>query len=132
MERECLDLLLRGTQPVVVCLARSLEGVRIPAVWRQAIEAGRMLVVSQFPAGCRRVTGTTALQRNELVANLASAIVVIHASPNSHTLALCERALAGGKPVFALSSFHNSLLAAMGAQMISPKEVTSVQTAFGG
>lgn len=30
MEKECLDLLLRGTQPVVMCPARSIQGMRLP------------------------------------------------------------------------------------------------------
>src|SRR5579883_2805938 len=30
MEKECLDLLLRGNQPVVMCPARSIEGIRPP------------------------------------------------------------------------------------------------------
>lgn len=127
MEKECLDLLLRGTQPVIVCLARGLQGMRIPAPWRQAIDAGRMLLVSQFPDGIRRVTATTAQQRNQLVADLATAIMVIHAAPNSHTLALCERALAAGKPVFALDSPHNNVLAALGVQMVLPNDVSALE-----
>ena len=30
MERECLDLLLRGRQPVVICPARNIERMRLP------------------------------------------------------------------------------------------------------
>jgi hypothetical protein len=29
MERECLNILLRGTQPAIICPARSLENMRI-------------------------------------------------------------------------------------------------------
>ena len=31
MERECLRLLLRGEQPVVVCPARGIDNMRVPA-----------------------------------------------------------------------------------------------------
>jgi hypothetical protein len=39
MEKECLDLLLRGQQPIVICPARSIQGMRIcgfpqPGDWR--------------------------------------------------------------------------------------------------
>lgn len=29
MEKECLNILLRGSQPIIVCPARSLENMRI-------------------------------------------------------------------------------------------------------
>ena len=48
MEKECLRLLLRGGQPVVVCPARSVEKMRIPRDWRDPLNAGRMLVLSPF------------------------------------------------------------------------------------
>src|SRR5436190_24382197 len=44
MERECFALLLRGRQPLIACPARSIEGMRLPAEWRQPVEAGRLLV----------------------------------------------------------------------------------------
>src|SRR5262245_34830509 len=35
MEQECLDVLLRGQQPVVICPARNIERLRPPAAWQQ-------------------------------------------------------------------------------------------------
>lgn len=126
IEKDCLDLLLRGSQPVVICLARSPAGFRVPSAWRQGIDNGRVLLVSNFPDNVRRITAASAQTRNELAAHLASAIFVIHAGPNSHTLALCERQLAAGKPVFALASPHNEQLRTMGATLISPAEIPSL------
>ena len=37
MEKECLRLLLRGSQPVVICPARGIENMRIPRDWRTAL-----------------------------------------------------------------------------------------------
>src|SRR5260370_30761201 len=48
MEKECLDLLLRGTQPLVVCPARSIDGMRLPRQLQSAIAANRLLVLSPF------------------------------------------------------------------------------------
>src|SRR5438874_11847977 len=48
MEKECLDFLLRGDQPVIVCPARGLAHMRVPGAWRAAIDAGRLLVLSPF------------------------------------------------------------------------------------
>src|SRR2546427_3670429 len=46
MEKECLALLLRGTQPVIVCPARSIETMRVPASWQKALVAGSLLALS--------------------------------------------------------------------------------------
>jgi len=48
MEKECLTLLLRGTQPVIVCPARSLERMRLPTAWKVPLTGGRLLIVSPF------------------------------------------------------------------------------------
>src|SRR5262245_16408826 len=37
VEKECLKTLLEGTQPIIVCPARSLGKMRIPAEWRPAL-----------------------------------------------------------------------------------------------
>jgi predicted Rossmann fold nucleotide-binding protein DprA/Smf involved in DNA uptake len=34
VEKECLRILLRGSQPVIICPARSLEKMRLPADWK--------------------------------------------------------------------------------------------------
>jgi hypothetical protein len=85
MEKECLDLLLRGRQPVVICPARSLLRMRIPSVWRQALEQKRLLIVSPFEARHRRVTTELAEQRNRFVAALASEAWVAYAGPGTKT-----------------------------------------------
>jgi len=48
IERECLDLLLRGSQPVILCPARSLRNLRIGEAARKALAEGRLLVLSFF------------------------------------------------------------------------------------
>ena len=81
MEKECLRLLLRGRQPVVVCPARGIGNIRIPADWRPALEEGRLLVFSSFSSSHRRPTAELATQRNSIVASLASRIFIAHAAP---------------------------------------------------
>src|SRR5438105_132020 len=34
MEKECLALLLRGRQPVIICPARSIEKLCLPTAWK--------------------------------------------------------------------------------------------------
>lgn len=48
VEKECLRILLRGSQPIIICPARSIDGMRIPSEWKQPIEQGRLLLFSPF------------------------------------------------------------------------------------
>jgi predicted Rossmann fold nucleotide-binding protein DprA/Smf involved in DNA uptake len=79
VEKECLRILLRGKQPIIVCLARALEKIRLPADWRGAVEAGRLLLVSPFEKRPRRPTTESAQRRNEIVAALSDEALIIHA-----------------------------------------------------
>ncbi|MGQ9681902.1 MAG: DNA-processing protein DprA [Anaerolineae bacterium] len=81
MEKECLRILLRGSQPIVICMARALQGMRLPAEWRRGIDAGRLLLLSPFASAPRRICKESAAQRNVLVAALADRALVIHAAP---------------------------------------------------
>ena len=83
MERECLRLLLRGNQPVVIRPARGIENMRQPRVWRSAIDDGRLLVLSPFPATARRTAADLAARCNELVASLVNRVFIAHAAHGS-------------------------------------------------
>jgi len=85
MEQDCLDILLRGKQPIILCPARRLKGMRLGPKVRQAIDEGRLLVLSMFDDGVRHTTAAQAVQRNNLVAALADALFVPYAAPNGKT-----------------------------------------------
>ena len=110
MEQECLDFLLRGNQPLVVCPARAIQGMRLPAAWRNPIEQGRLLVLSPFSGANRRPTLGLAEKRNRLVAELARRVFVAHAAPGSKTEALCREMHTLGKELW---TFENSLTPTM-------------------
>ena len=118
MERECLRLLLRGEQPVVVCPARGIENMRILRDWRPALDDDRLLVVSPFPASARRPTAALAAQRNRLVAELAQRVFIAHAAPGSKTEALARKLAESGKPLMTLDSSANANLVSMGAEAV--------------
>jgi predicted Rossmann fold nucleotide-binding protein DprA/Smf involved in DNA uptake len=80
VEKECLRILLRGKQPIIICLARALGKIRLPSEWRVALESGRLLLLSRFEKS-RRADKDTARRRNELVAALSDEILIIHAEP---------------------------------------------------
>lgn len=104
MEQECLELLLRGTQPVVWCPARGLpQPRRLPKPKRDALAEGRLLILSPFAAKARRMTADRAERRNELVAQIAARLLFVHSPPGTRTDALRQRALAGGKRVLSVA-----------------------------
>lgn len=81
VEKECLRILLRGKQPIIICLARSFVKIRVPAEWRRALDSGRLLLLSPFEKRPRRPDTRSARRRNELVAALANEVLIIHATP---------------------------------------------------
>jgi len=125
MERDCLDILLRGTQPVVICPARSLERIRLSTSIREGLLSGRVLLVSAFGPGCRRATAELADQRNRLVAALASWAFVSHAAPGGKTEALCCEMVALGKPLFTVESPANANLLAMKSKPLAVGELSA-------
>jgi predicted Rossmann fold nucleotide-binding protein DprA/Smf involved in DNA uptake len=125
LERECLSLLLRGPQPVVVCLARSIEGMRLRRGWRDAIRSGRMLIISPFGAS-RRPTVRGALIRNRVVAALATRMMVIHARAGSRTYQTVSTSLGWGKPVYCFEHPRNVDLILLGAQPTTADALVNV------
>lgn len=79
LERDVLDILLKGKQPVILAAARGLSQRHPPAV-RRALEEGRLLIVSPFPASVRRITAATARKRNAFMLSVAERIVIGHLS----------------------------------------------------
>jgi len=93
IEKECLKILLRGKQSIIICPARAIETMRIPSECRVAFEAGRVLFLSPFTKQPKRVTKESALRRNEVVAALADEVVILYAAPDG-SLGPIERAAA--------------------------------------
>lgn len=106
VEKECLRILLRGTQPVIVCPARSLPQ-RVPPEWRLDLATGRLLVVSAFQEGEDRVTVELAARRNQFVADLADALWFAHISPGGQLDQLAQRAHRARVPVTPASAMKD-------------------------
>lgn len=114
MERECLDLLLRGKQGVIGCPARRLTSSRLPTKLSIPIKEGRLLIISPFGERVGRATVDTADTRNEFVAALADRVFVAHAAPGSKTEMLCRKVVEWGKPLLTFDGKENSSLIALG------------------
>jgi predicted Rossmann fold nucleotide-binding protein DprA/Smf involved in DNA uptake len=98
VEKECLQILLRGDASVILCPARGMLD-RLPAQWAIAVASGRMLLLSCFPNAARRVTAELAARRNEFVAALADEVYIAHAATGGHLAALTNRVRAWGTPI---------------------------------
>jgi len=79
-EKEILEVLLKGTCPIIVVLGRRLENARLPLIWRVEIEKGRMLIISPFKEYQAHVKKEMALKRNDLAAQIAGRVLVVYAS----------------------------------------------------
>jgi hypothetical protein len=130
LERDLLDLLLPGAQPLVVCPARALPGMRLPAAWREPLGSGRLLLLGVARAGRRRPTAAAADLRNRLAAALAERLFVPHAAPAGAVYRLARDALARGQPVFCVDHRANRDLVLLGATPVErwewPRETGAV------
>jgi predicted Rossmann fold nucleotide-binding protein DprA/Smf involved in DNA uptake len=118
MEKECLMLLLRGTQPIVHCPARSLDKMRLPKEHKTAIQSDHLLILSPFHSNQSRMTAMLAQKRNYFVAALADAVFIAYASPDSKTEDLAKQVVAWKKPLLTFTSNDNQNLMNLGAKAI--------------
>jgi predicted Rossmann fold nucleotide-binding protein DprA/Smf involved in DNA uptake len=124
MERECLNVLLRGTQPIIICPARGVEGMRLSVELKAALSAGRLLLLSPLPDKQRRADEDSARFRNEFVAALADRALIAYAAPGGDTEQLARRIVGWGKPLLTLESEWNAGLVALGALSIEARKLT--------
>lgn len=95
VEKECLQILLRGSQPIIICPARALPQ-RVPPDWKRPLAAGRLLILSPFTTTANRVTTQLASRRNEFVAALADEVFIAHATVAGRLETLTHRLHAWG------------------------------------
>lgn len=120
VERECLRLLLNGPRPLVACLARGTRGIRLQRGWRQAVESGRMLVMSGCEPGVRRPSARSAEARNRMVAALAERVFFVGTSPGGRLHRLAREVAARGQPLACFDHPANEELLLLGAEPFSP------------
>ena len=123
IEQDCLKILLRGTQPIIHCPARSLHKIRLSPEQKTAISKNRLLLISPFNATYARVTAELSAKRNEMIGAIAHTIFIAYAAPNSKTLAFAQRLIEAGKSVITLSSSSNTSLHEQGITRLEADEI---------
>lgn len=123
MECECLDFLLRGAQPVVLCPACGTDWLSLDSQQQGAVDRGRLLVLSIFGPEAMSATPALALRRNEFVAALADAVFMPHAASGGKAEATARRAIARGQRVLTFDDDENSRLIELGAEPVGVQEL---------
>jgi predicted Rossmann fold nucleotide-binding protein DprA/Smf involved in DNA uptake len=94
LEQEGLLTLMQGRSGIIVCPARSIDTMRVPLAWQQALSDKRFLVLSPFAAHEERITARLAIRRNEFVAAIADRVLIVYAEPSGRTAKLARTILA--------------------------------------
>jgi predicted Rossmann fold nucleotide-binding protein DprA/Smf involved in DNA uptake len=116
VEQEALLTLMKGQGGIVICPARSIDKMRIPSAWHQALRDERLLVISPFASNEERITARLAARRNEFVAAVADRVLIIHAEPGGRTAKLAQTILKRGAQLLTLDVPENRHLLDMGAE----------------
>jgi predicted Rossmann fold nucleotide-binding protein DprA/Smf involved in DNA uptake len=125
IEKDCLPILLRGKDPIIIVQGHRLSTTRLPRDWQKAINAGRLLLLSPFGDKEKRVTAELAAERNRFVAAISDEVLIPYAAPGSKTEALALDLLKSGKRVYTFDSNSNARLSAHGAVQVSAESLAS-------
>jgi len=87
LEKDVLHYLLKGSQPIILVLARGLKE-KLEHEFVKPIEQGRLLIITPFDKTIKRVTEHSAQIRNKLMVDIADQITVGYASKGGNIEAL--------------------------------------------
>ena len=118
VEQGLLDMLLRRKHPVIICPARSVENMRIPAAWKKGIDEDWIAIVSPFEKKYRRMTAELAEKRNRFIAEQADDILIAHAEEGGRLEKLALELIDSGKRVWTFESEWNERLIKRGAKNV--------------
>lgn len=116
LEQEALLTLIQGQGGIVICPARSIDTMRVPVAWHQALSDERLLVLSSFAAHEERITARLAARRNEFVAAIADRVLIVYAEPASRTAKLARLIIEQGTQLLTLPAPENKHLFDIGAE----------------
>ena len=88
VEKEVLNVLIKGNQPIVICPARSLQKMRIPKLWRFGINENRMLIITSIHGSNKRPTIELCNQRNEFLLKLSEKAYIPYVDPSGKIVEL--------------------------------------------
>ena len=90
IEKDVFEILLKGKQPLILVLARSMK-MRWEQEIENAVNENRLLVISPFEKETKRVTRETAEIRNKKIIEISDKIIVGYKSKNGLLEKLLKR-----------------------------------------
>lgn len=81
IEQDVFEILLRGRQALILVLARGMK-TRWDSTIEKAVDDDRLLIISPFERGTKRVTRASAEKRNKKIIEISDNIVVAHKTDN--------------------------------------------------
>lgn len=88
IEKDVLHYLLKGTQPVILALARGMMKKWPPEI-KAALDANRLLIITRYADSVTHASEETCYQRNRLMLELADEVVIGYASLGGNLERLC-------------------------------------------
>ena len=79
IEKDVFEILLKGSQPLILVLARGMKSRWEPA-FEEAVKQDRLLVISPFDKHVNRVTRDNAKIRNQKIIEISDELVIGYAS----------------------------------------------------
>jgi len=89
IEKDVLHYLLKGTQPIILTLARGIMKKWPPEI-KAALDSNRLLIITRYADSVTHASEETCFQRNRLMMELADEIVIGYASPGGNLEKLCS------------------------------------------
>ncbi len=83
IEKDVLEILLRGSQPIIIVLARGMQK-RWNKEIKSAINASRILFISPYEDNVLRITQNNANKSNEIMLDLADEVYLAYATKNGN------------------------------------------------
>ncbi len=100
IEKDVLHYLLKGTQPIIVVLARGFKET-MNHEFMKPLEQGKLLIITPFDAQVKRITSRTVLVRHQTMIDLADDIAVGYISKNGQLDTLLTPVT---KPIFHITA----------------------------
>ncbi|MBC8415235.1 MAG: hypothetical protein H8E11_02265 [Candidatus Cloacimonetes bacterium] len=122
VEKEFLNVLLKGKQNIIWCPARNIENYNYSLKFKKAVKNDRCLILSNFPQEDDRISKKRGIERNYFVAEQANAILILYAAPDSNTEKLAISYRNSEKKLFTIESESNEYILNLGYK---PYHITS-------
>ena len=115
LEEEALRVLLAQEASIIFCVSKGLDRF-IPSIEvGSRVSQGQALLLTHCSPKAKRITRDASMRRNQLVVELAKALLILSAPEGSASLNLARSALRQGKTVHTLEHRLNKDLLIAGA-----------------